>query len=256
MSDYDYMEGLAAGGILIVIALICVALIIVCIVAQWRIFKKAGKPGWHSIIPYLNVYDLYELSWSKNMGIVAIVLSLASSFISGGLEAGGDSSGNEMLATLSGLVGFAYFIISIVQQVKLAKSFGKSGAFAVGLIFLSPIFLCILAFGNASYYGPNGEGRYITPDAYARNNYGQAGAYGQGYGQPAQGGYNTYGQQNIPGGYGSTPAPGYDTFTTASRAPYQGQNGFQAQGQAQQNAYDPQPQPEAQNPFTGGNPYN
>ena len=35
----------------------------------------------------------------------------------------------------------------------LAKAFGKSGGFAVGLVFLSVIFYCILAFDQSQYMG-------------------------------------------------------------------------------------------------------
>jgi hypothetical protein len=38
--------------------------------------------------------------------------------------------------------------------VDLAKSFGKSGGYAVGLIFLSFIFIPMLGFGSAKYVGP------------------------------------------------------------------------------------------------------
>ena len=44
-------------------------------------------------------------------------------------------------------------MFAIITMVKLAKAFGKSGGFAVGLIFLSIIFYCILAFGDAQYIG-------------------------------------------------------------------------------------------------------
>ena len=46
------------------------------------------------------------------------------------------------------------FVLTIVMNVKLAKVFGKSGLFAVGLIFLSVIFQLILAFGSAEYVKP------------------------------------------------------------------------------------------------------
>ena len=268
MSDTDIMAFLS--GTVILILLFALAVCIVCIVAQWKIFQKAGKPGWHCITPYLNVYDLYDLSWNRNMGFVAIALLLAESY-SSGIQASGDSSDGSVITALGSIAAFAYFIISIVQQVKLARSFGRSGAFAVGLIFLSPIFLCILAFGNSVYIGPDGQGT-LTSQTYGQPGYGQPGygqpGYGQGgYGQPGygQGGYGQpgYGQQNA-GGYGTAPAAGYDTFSTAGREPYQGANGFVAQGQPQQ-SYDaqPQPQPQAQpqtdgsdrNPFSSSNPY-
>ena len=51
------------------------------------------------------------------------------------------------------LIPIANFVIAIITMVKLAKAFGKSGGFAVGLIFLSVIFYCILAFDQSEYAG-------------------------------------------------------------------------------------------------------
>lgn len=47
----------------------------------------------------------------------------------------------------------AFFVLTIFVDIKLAKAFGKSGAFAVGLIFLPFIFQCILAFDKSEYQG-------------------------------------------------------------------------------------------------------
>lgn len=48
-------------------------------------------------------------------------------------------------------------IINMINMGKLAGAFGKNSAFAAGLIFLNPIFLCILAFGDAQYIGSSDE---------------------------------------------------------------------------------------------------
>lgn len=53
-------------------------------------------------------------------------------------------------------IPIANIVVSVMLCLKMAKSFGKGAGFGVGLIFLSTIFYAILAFGNASYIGPNG----------------------------------------------------------------------------------------------------
>ena len=98
---------------------------IITIVCMWVIFNKASVPGWHAIIPFLNTYDLFKLTW-----------------------------GNGWLFLLL-LIPFANFVFIIITYVKLAHVFGKGAGFAVGLIFLNPIFMLILAFGNAKYIGIN-----------------------------------------------------------------------------------------------------
>lgn len=101
---------------------LCIAAwVVLVIVAQWKIFKKAGKDGWKALIPVYNSYTMLQI---LNM--------------------------EPMLCFLS-LVPGAQFMLGIVMSVKLAKSFGKGTGFAVGLILLAPIFEMILGFGDAKY---------------------------------------------------------------------------------------------------------
>jgi hypothetical protein len=95
----------------------------VAIVAKWKINTKAGQPGWACLIPFYNIY---------------VELLIA---------------GMSPLWMLSLLCFFVYPVTWIIQQVKTAQRFGQGTGFALGLIFLNPIFLLILAFGSAQYVG-------------------------------------------------------------------------------------------------------
>jgi hypothetical protein len=99
---------------------------VICIVAIWRIFEKAGKPGWAAIIPIYNIIILLEIVgkpwWWLFLFLIPVVNMI-----------------------------FAVWIPNL-----LSKSFGKSEGFTVGLVFLGFIFYPILAFGNAEYKGPAG----------------------------------------------------------------------------------------------------
>ena len=106
---------------------------IICLIALAKIFKKAGKPGWAVIVPFYNLYVLFEIAW-----------------------------GNGILFLLM-LIPVVDFVVMIILYVKLAKAFGKGGGFAAGLIFLCPIFLCILGFGSAQYIGPDGVAAGALP---------------------------------------------------------------------------------------------
>ena len=101
-------------------------LVILSIVILWRIFTKAGEAGWKSIIPIYNTYTLFKIA---------------------------DGCGWKFLLLLIPVVNI---IFSIILCIDLARAFGKSDAFAVGLIFFSFIFQAILAFGDAEYKGPKG----------------------------------------------------------------------------------------------------
>jgi len=96
---------------------------ILIIAAWWKIFSKAGQPGWAAIIPIYN-----WIVWCKIVGRPAWWVLLL-------------------------LICFPIFFI--ILSIDLAKSFGKGVGFAIGLILLSVIFFPILGFGSATYQGPS-----------------------------------------------------------------------------------------------------
>lgn len=106
--------------------LISLALMAILIAAKWKIFTKAGVPGWASLIPLYSTYKLFEIAWGK--GIVFLLLLLPGVNV----------------------------VIAIILWSKLAKSFGEGTVFSLGLIFLPAVFLLIMAFGDSEYIGPDG----------------------------------------------------------------------------------------------------
>ena len=104
-------------------AIIGVLIALLMIVAMWKVFAKAGQPGWASIIP---IYNLYI--WCKIVGRPAWWIILM-------------------------LIPFVNIIVAIVLCIDMAKSFGKGVGFGIGLILLGIIFLPILGFGSAKYQG-------------------------------------------------------------------------------------------------------
>ena len=113
------------------------------VIALWRIFVMAGIPGWHSIIPVVNTYDQFKLSWSGFWGIAFIALAAI----------GGYLSGNPDAQTAYNIVGAAAGVIEIIGLYKLSKAFGHGVAFTLGLIFLNPVFMLILGFSSNRYRG-------------------------------------------------------------------------------------------------------
>ena len=105
------------------------------IVAMWKVFTKAGQPGWASIIP---IYNLYI--WCKIVG-------------------------RQWWWILLMLIPFVNFIVCIILCIDLAKSFGKGVGFGIGLALLGIIFFPILGFGSAQYQGPTAGGLTPAPQA-------------------------------------------------------------------------------------------
>ena len=105
--------------------LIGLAFGIFMIIAMWKIFTKAGKPGWASIIPFYNIWVMLEVVGRPGWWLLLM------------------------------LIPGVNFVIGIILIVDLAKSFGKGGGFAVGLLLLPYVFFPILGFGKAQYQGPS-----------------------------------------------------------------------------------------------------
>ncbi len=129
---------MATFGIMIVIA---IALVVVALVANYKVFKKMGLEGWKSLIPGVNTYLMMEeIGVNTKWLLVAAYGSLICII--------------PILGYLAFMVAMIY--LAILMCVSLARAFGKSNGFAVGLFFLYPIFLCILAFSkDAKFEGKN-----------------------------------------------------------------------------------------------------
>ena len=125
--DYGYTQtattGLAlAGGILLVFWLIGMAISIFSIVCLWKVFNKAGKPGWASLIPVYNMIVMIEIS-GLPMWYIALFF-----------------------------IPFANIYAMFKIYIEIAHKFGKSTGFGVGMVFFAPIFFAILAFDKKAVY--------------------------------------------------------------------------------------------------------
>ena len=145
---YTYSYSTAGAGISVGYMIFCLAFGVVAIVSMWRIFTKAGEPGWAAIIPFYNCFVFFKIAWGK---------------------------GIYFLLTFIPFVGFVF---AIIAWVKLTKAFGKGAGFAVGLIFLNPIFAMILAFDKSEYIGLNGIPNSFNSSEYASNGYNANSNYG------------------------------------------------------------------------------
>jgi hypothetical protein len=94
---------------------------IIMIAGMWKMFEKAGKPGWAAIVPIYNNYVLTEIA---GMDVMWFIL------------------------TLVPCVGV---VAAVMILINVAKNFGKDTGYAIGMILLPFIFIPMLGFGNARY---------------------------------------------------------------------------------------------------------
>ena len=111
------------GGVSIFGVLISLAFAALMIVSMWKVFTKAGQPGWACIIPFYNVFIMLKIAGKPGWWLLLF------------------------------FIPFVNFVVAILVSIAIAQSFGKGGGFGVGLALLSFIFYPILAFGEAAYQG-------------------------------------------------------------------------------------------------------
>ena len=116
------------GAVMLFLVAAYAGWVIVSLVGIWKVFDKAGRPGWAALIPFYNLVVLFQI---------------------GGLS--GWWAASILLAVIPFVGGLAVLGILIWLHIRVAERFGQGVGFAIGLTLLSPIFWCILGFGNYQY---------------------------------------------------------------------------------------------------------
>jgi hypothetical protein len=119
--------GGAVVGMLVL--LIQLAIVVAILAGAWKMFEKAGKPGWAAIIPIYNIIVILEICGRPIWWILLLLIPCVN------------------------------IVIAVIMWIDVAKSFGKSELFGIGLAFLGFIFVPMLGFGSARYVGPAAAGR-------------------------------------------------------------------------------------------------
>ena len=101
--------------------LIELAVIVLMIAGVWKVFEKAGQPGWAALIPIFNIYIFLKVAGKPGWWLILMLIPIVN------------------------------IICGIIALVALAQNFGKGGGFVVGLIFLPFVFYPMLGFGDAKY---------------------------------------------------------------------------------------------------------
>lgn len=156
MFDYlqSYLSTIHTSSLLMLLAIILGVLLVFYIgivIAWWRIFKKAGEPGWKSIIPFYDGHTIYKICWKPVFFWLMLILAVAGTVMTGfQLSLGG-------FETVIYITGYAFMLlalyIDVLHSFKLSNAFGHGTGFAIGLVFLPTIFCLILAFGKSQYIG-------------------------------------------------------------------------------------------------------
>jgi hypothetical protein len=116
--------GIFGAMFLIVWVAFWLAVMVFMIAAIWKVFTKAGQPGWAAIIPIYNMYIMCKIGGRPGWWVLLFFIPIVN------------------------------IVISAMVSIDIAKSFGKDVGFGIGLWLLAIVFYPILGFGSAQYQGP------------------------------------------------------------------------------------------------------
>ncbi|MDX2226002.1 MAG: DUF5684 domain-containing protein [Verrucomicrobiae bacterium] len=120
-TDVNPAAAAAAATVMLVFAGVALIIVLLMIISLWKVFAKAGKPGWAAIIPIYNIIVLCQVAGKPAWWVILFLIPVVS------------------------------LVISILVSLGIAQSFGKSSLFGIGLWLLPFIFFPILAFSDAKY---------------------------------------------------------------------------------------------------------
>jgi hypothetical protein len=105
-------------------AFVGLAVVLLMVSAMWKVFTKAGQPGWAVLVPVYNIMIMLKITGKPAWWLALFFVPLAN------------------------------FVVMIMIVIALAKSFGKSTGFGLGMLFFGFVFYPILGFGSAEYTAP------------------------------------------------------------------------------------------------------
>ena len=112
-------QGLGIG--MLVLVVIGLALSLLMIISYWKLFNKAGQPGWAILIPIYPAIVMLQIAGKPIWWILLLIVPV---------------------------VGI---VIAIKMLAGIARNFGKGTGFVLGMLFLPIIFWPILGLGSAEY---------------------------------------------------------------------------------------------------------
>ena len=123
LQQIEYSGGGGGGAGAIIFGIVYLAIIVLVVASIWKVFAKAGEPGWAAIVPIYNMLVMLKIAGKPAWWIVLMLIP--------GVNA----------------------IIGIIVAIAIAEKFGKSVGFGIGMAFLPIIFYPMLGFGSATFQG-------------------------------------------------------------------------------------------------------
>ena len=127
------------------------AWLVLSVVGRWLLFRKAGKPGWHSLIPIVNMFDEYDICWhGGNIFVVALLAAFATGCGLAGQE-------DPVLLSFSAVAVLWLLGMHWRESMKLAAAFGKGRLYGLFLFLFDRFGRVVLGLSSAEYVGKEGS---------------------------------------------------------------------------------------------------
>ena len=140
-----------AGGLLVVAGIFAaifalgVIRYLLTAIGYSKMYRKAGEAGWKAFIPVYNTYNNYKISWTGKFFFLSAALYILVTAL----------SNSAMLAAQLAVIaaGIALIVVTVKQNIKMAKLFGKGFGTGIALIFFPGITSLVLGLGKAEFQG-------------------------------------------------------------------------------------------------------
>ena len=143
--DPEILAGglLFVAGIFAAIMALGVIRYLLTAIGYSKMYRKAGEAGWKAFIPVYNTYNNYKISWTGKFFFLSAALYILVTAL----------SNSAMLAAQLAVIaaGIALMVVTVKQNVKMAKLFGKGTGTGIALIFFPGITSLILGLGKAEF---------------------------------------------------------------------------------------------------------
>ena len=123
-AQFGALLSLIAGFGMILVA----GIVVVTLIGMWKVFTKAGEPGWAVLVPIYNLIVLLRIAGLPWYWVFA-----------------------PFVAIVPILGWIAYMVWIVWVHHRISTRFGQGVGFTIGLTLLGPIFWLILGFGSSKY---------------------------------------------------------------------------------------------------------
>lgn len=145
----NLLEDIFPVTLLLIIVASFIFIVLLPFIASWNLFKKAGIPGYKSLIPIYNQYLILKISGMSGLWLIIIYSNLFIDLLKETM----DSKLPHYIDILFFTIYFLSLVFAIIRSYKLAKAFNRGIIFMIGLFFFPTLFEIILGIDSSKYIG-------------------------------------------------------------------------------------------------------